>query len=175
MNQEKVGILNDIIEILDKTGICQNHIAKIVEMQNKLKKRELIISVIGQFKRGKSTFINAILNKEILPVGIVPITSVVTKIQYGGNPRSSVLFENGSKEEIPSDSLVQYISEQENPNNQKKVLFVNLYLPCDLLKDGLVIVDTPGVGSVHQHNTETAYSFVKETFLFPTPFFLPNL
>jgi len=163
MNQEKVGILNDIIEILDKTGICQNHIAKIVEMQNKLKKRELIISVIGQFKRGKSTFINAILNKEILPVGIVPITSVVTKIQYGGNPRSSVLFENGSKEEIPSDSLVQYISEQENPNNQKKVLFVNLYLPCDLLKDGLVIVDTPGVGSVHQHNTETAYSFVKES------------
>lgn len=149
-------------KLLMRSGICDESISKIENLQTKLKNKELTISVIGQFKRGKTSFINAILKDDILPVGIIPVTSVVTKILYGSG-YASVLFKDGHEETVSLDSLGAFISEQKNPENKKGVSFVNLYLPYDFLKDGLIIVDTPGVGSMHQHNTDEAYAFMKDS------------
>ncbi|MBC3803086.1 hypothetical protein GH808_01335 [Acetobacterium fimetarium] len=162
MNKTMIERLADAHEFLIRSGICEDYIKKIEQLQTKLKNKELTISVIGQFKRGKTSFINAILNDDILPVGIIPVTSVVTKIQYGSG-YATVLFLDGHEETVSLDSLGTFISEQENPVNIKGVPFVNLYLPYDFLKNGLIIVDTPGVGSMHQHNTDEAYSFMKDS------------
>ncbi|MBU4439741.1 MAG: dynamin family protein [Firmicutes bacterium] len=162
MNNKMIERLTDSKELLESSGICEEYIKKIENLQTKLKNKELTISVIGQFKRGKTSFINAILKDDILPVGIIPVTSVVTKIQYGSG-YATVLFKDGHEEMVSLDSLGAFISEQENPVNKKGVSFVNLYLHYEFLKDGLIIVDTPGVGSMHQHNTDEAYSFMKDS------------
>lgn len=162
MNKTMFEQLADSKKLLISSGMCEDHIKKIESFQTKLTNKELTISVIGQFKRGKTSFINAILNNDILPVGIIPVTSVVTKIQYGSG-YAKVLFKDDHEETVPLDSLGAFISEQENPVNKKGVSFVNLYLPYEFLKDGLIIVDTPGVGSMHQHNTDEAYSFMKDS------------
>ena len=80
-------------------------------MIEKLENQEITISVIGQFKRGKSTLVNAILEDKILPVGIVPVTAVVTTIEYG-DKAATVHFDNGVIKEISFDEMSSFINEQ---------------------------------------------------------------
>ena len=70
-------------ELFSPFEICQREANKAKELAEKLENQQVTISVIGQFKRGKSTLVNAILQDEILPVGIVPVTAAVTEIRYG--------------------------------------------------------------------------------------------
>ena len=70
----------------------------------------MTVSVIGQFKRGKSAVINRILQREIMPVGIVPVTAVVTMIDYGEEPRAYVHFANGMVKDTPFEELSAYVN-----------------------------------------------------------------
>ena len=74
-----------------------------------------------------------------------------------------VWLRNGLCEEVPAQELHRYISEQENRNNELGVAEVELCTDADFLKDGLVLVDTPGVGSVHENNSQSAYDFARES------------
>ena len=129
---------------------------------DKLSNSNMTISVIGQFKRGKSTLSNCILGKNYMPVGIVPITSAVTKVVYG-RQSAEVCFENGEVRPVEIDELSAYISEQENAQNKLGVKEVVIHSESDFLKNGITYVDTPGVGSFHKNNTEVAYDYMKES------------
>lgn len=80
---------------------------------------------------------------DLLPVGIIPVTSVVTKIRYGKGC-ATISYDDGREETVALEVLEQYISEQNNPENSKGVAFVNLELPCEFLSNRITIVDTPG-------------------------------
>lgn len=149
-------------ELFSDSEVCKAEKRKVENLIAKQNKNELVVAVIGQFKRGKSTLINALLEEEILPVGIVPVTSVVTKIEYG-EKKIEVFFDRGNVEKIEACELSKYVNEQENKNNELGVLSIGMGSKADFLKEGLILVDTPGVGSFHKHNTEAAYSFVKES------------
>jgi small GTP-binding protein len=156
-----LNYLNSTGEVLSKSDLCDSQYADVSKLINKLNQKQIIVSVFGQFKRGKSTLINSILNEQILPVGIIPVTSVVTEIVYG-DKNAEVYFGEDIKE-IKFEELSEYINEQNNPNNVKNVTSVRLSFPSTFLKSGITIVDTPGVGSVHKHNTDMAYSYVKKS------------
>lgn len=153
--------INEVSSLLKSSEICNKQIAKLELLYQKFEQKEFVISVFGQFKRGKSSFINNMLGEDILPVGIVPVTSVVTQIKYG-EKCAIVSFPDGSRK-IDFEELYNYINEQHNPDNVKKVTSVQIFYPCEILKSGLTIVDTPGVGSMHKHNSDAAYSFVKDS------------
>ncbi len=106
--------------------------------------------------------VNSILGEKLLPVGIVPVTAAVTRIEYG-SLNAEVHYLNGLSEKVPVEDLYKYISEQENHENQKEVAEVSLHTESDFLKDGLILVDTPGVGSVHERNSKSAYDFARES------------
>jgi small GTP-binding protein len=116
--------------------------------------------VLGEFKRGKSTLINALLSRNVLPTGVVPLTSVVTTIAAGQDDQLRVYFEDGRAEERPFAELAEYVTETRNPGNRLGVELARLELDHDLLRVGLEFVDTPGIGSIHSHNTETARGFL---------------
>jgi len=116
--------------------------------------------VVGEFKRGKSTVINALLGSELLPTGVVPLTSVVTILQHGTTPGATVYADNSDPIAIPLDALGDYVTERGNPKNVKHVREVVVEFPADSLRDGLRLVDTPGIGSVHQHNTDVTYRYL---------------
>lgn len=113
----------------------------------------------GQFKRGKTTLLNAFLGEDLLPTGILPLTSIVTIVRYGARPCAKVKFSDASTRNIPVTELAAYITEQENPKNEKGVAEVDVCYPASRLRDGLCLVDTPGIGSVFEHNTRIAYQF----------------
>ena len=173
-------ITRDIQHTLEQSELCRQQAEQAQEIARRLESREVTIAVIGQFKRGKTSLVNRILGSRLLPVGIVPITSAVTRISYAAaatdktpadktpadkTPADTarVFFLNGLSEEVPAEDLHRYISEQENPNNERCVAEVELRTNAEFLKDGLTLVDTPGVGSVHENNSKSAYDFARES------------
>src|SRR6202162_1659050 len=118
------------------------------------------VACVGQFKRGKSTLLNALVGETILPVGVVPVTSVVTVLSHAGPRAPRVRFESGQWQEIDPSDLASYVSETENPENRKGVLAAEVFLPNPLLSSGLCLVDTPGLGSVFEANTAGTRSFI---------------
>ena len=130
------------------------------EIREKLVENKFHLVVLGQFKRGKSTFINSIIGDKILPVSVVPLTSIVTLIRYGQEEEIRVLFEDGGKKIISRDELPEYVTEAGNPKNVKNVKQVEISFPSPFLKDGVSIIDTPGVGSTFENNTEMTYNYL---------------
>lgn len=118
------------------------------------------VACLGQFKRGKSTLLNALVGQTVLPTGIVPVTSIVTVIRHGTRREARVRLSPGHWLGVDPSDLSSYVSEEQNPNNTKGVLLAEVFLPHPLLASGLCLVDTPGLGSVYEGNTATTRSFV---------------
>jgi GTP-binding protein EngB required for normal cell division len=114
------------------------------------------VAILGQFKAGKSSFINSLINRPILPVGVIPVTTVITRLQYGTRERAVVTYFTGGHDEISLEEIEEFISEARNPINEKNVEVVDIELPSLLPYAGLRLVDTPGLGSVFKYNTETS-------------------
>jgi len=129
-------------------------------LREKLVANEFSLVVVGQFKRGKTTFINALLGRDLLPVAIIPLTSIITIIGYGEELRIKVFFNDGSGKEIKPEDLSLYVTEKHNPKNKRGVDRVEVSFPSPYLKNGVRIIDTPGVASVHEHNTRITYDYL---------------
>jgi hypothetical protein len=129
--------------------------ARATRLAERLGRRRFNVSVLGEFKRGKSTLINALLGAELMPTGVLPLTAVVTEVAYG-QPGATVVNLDGSSREIELADLAEYVTEAANPANVRKVSRVEARCPVELLRPGVVLVDTPGIGSVFRHNDETA-------------------
>lgn len=131
------------------------------ELRQKLVTGDFYLAVLGLFKRGKSTLINALLQSEVLPVGVVPVTSVITLLRYGEEPVADVSFVSGAAQAIELQELPEYITEKGNPGNAKGVREVEVRVPSAILKSGVTIIDTPGVGSTYLGGTQTTYQFLE--------------
>lgn len=157
-----LDVVREAEEMFSKYEITGNEQARAKKLREKLEDDHMTVSVIGQFKRGKSAMVNRILGDNILPMGIVPVTAVVTTVDYG--PKScEVRFENGVIKSIGFDEIESFVNEQVNQDNHLNVTKVLIHAESEFLKNGLTFVDTPGVGSLHEKNSEEAYNFVKES------------
>ena len=123
---------------------------------------EISVAVLGRFKAGKSSFLNHFMGRSILPVGVVPVTAVVTEIRYGAREEARVHHRDGRDPEIPLDQIGGYISEKENPENAKQVDLITVELPELRRFRGLKFVDTPGLESALSHNTQTSLGLAAE-------------
>ena len=130
--------------------------------RSKLEAGAFSLVVVGQFKRGKTTLINALLGTDLLPRAIIPLTSIITVLRYGDKLSITTFFTNGINKEITLDDLPHYVTEKDNPKNEKKVDRVEIAFPSPYLKNGVQIIDTPGVASVHEHNTKTTYEYLPQ-------------
>ena len=122
--------------------------------------KTLNIAVLGRFKAGKSSFLNHLLGKALLPVGVIPVTTVVTEIQYGPEERAQVRFLDGRTESTGLGRIGEFISEFENPENQKQVAQVRVELPSMERYRRIRFVDTPGLESVLEHNTDASLEWL---------------
>ena len=129
-------------------------------LAERLARRRFNVSVLGEFKRGKSTLINAMLGLELMPTGVLPLTAVATEVGYG-TPGATVVRLDGSTQEIGLEDLADYVTESRNPANERQVARVEVRAPVELLRPGVVLVDTPGIGSVFRHDEAAARAFLE--------------
>ena len=152
------GLLGTIERLSAETG--GDGLKRLGELKEKIVNQEFNMVIMGQFKRGKSTFINALLGAEVLPTAIVPLTSIVTVLRFGENAGAVVHYLENSQEEISLSDIGKFVTEKGNPLNKRGVKYVEAFYPSDYLKEGVRIIDTPGVGSVYKHNTDAAYAYL---------------
>ncbi len=151
-------VMLEAIERFNETTVAGRFPIK--EIKEKLEQEIFELVVVGQFKRGKTYLINALLGYELLPTGVVPLTSIVTVINYGETISASVIFANGDVRQISIEEVGNYVTEVGNPKNEKNVREVWVTFPSGYLKGGVRLVDTPGVGSIYRHNTDVAYRYL---------------
>ena len=122
------------------------------------------IVVMGEIKKGKSSLINSIIGvKDLVPTASDVATSTVFKICYGPEIKYKVFFfEDAQKSPIfiSKDEISLYGTESGNPKNEKLVDFIQVFVPSPILKDGLVIIDTPGLGGLFKQHKRITYEYV---------------
>jgi GTP-binding protein EngB required for normal cell division len=143
--------------------------AKLSTLAERLAEHRFQLAVVGQFKRGKSSLLNALLGQDALPTGVLPLTALPTFVRSGVEFALDVTMSEGASERFrPAsahalrEALSEFVSEQANPANVKGVQRVEITLPSPLLEVGLVLIDTPGIGSTVSHNTEVAEAALPE-------------
>lgn len=117
---------------------------------------DLSIAVLGRFKAGKSSFLNHLIGRAVLPVGVVPVTSLVTDVGYSAQDAVSVRFADGREVQIPLRDLRLFVTEAENLLNWKHVEAVSVRLAALSQWPSLRFIDTPGLASAFAHNTEAS-------------------
>ena len=143
-----------------------------VNAATRLGEGQFYVACVGQFKRGKSTLIDALLDAPLLPAGIVPVTAVPTIVRHGERLSARVRFAprtagasahpGAEWQTISPESLPQFVSEEFNPGNERGVLAVEVFIPSPMLRTGMCLVDTPGVGSVFEANSEATRAFIPQ-------------
>lgn len=145
-------------------------VAAIDQLLRRLAEGRFHLAVLGQFKRGKSTLLNALLGEPVLPTAVVPVTAIPTFIRSGPTLRAEVayndhrpltVFATGQADEM-AQFLSRFVTEKGNPKNHLGVSQVEIAHPSPILKQGLVLIDTPGVGSTFRHNTEATLNFLSQ-------------
>lgn len=159
LRSELIGNIGHLREISSRRG-NEKIVDDLGEIQEKLVENRFHLVVLGQFKRGKSTFINSLVGDALLPTSVIPLTSIVTLLRYGERENIHVIDDHGSRLSISREQLAEYVTERGNPKNEKGVKQVEISYPSDYLKDGVCIIDTPGVGSTFENNTEMTYNYL---------------
>ena len=116
--------------------------------------------VFGQFKRGKSTLVNALLGADVMPTGPLPLTGITTVVRYGETPERLITFFDGNVRNV--DALEDYVTEERNSHNRLGVKKVEVRWPAPAIEH-MAIFDTPGVGSTYTWNTEAARDALPRT------------
>jgi GTP-binding protein EngB required for normal cell division len=161
--------INPLIDTLVRIRkICEHfHVSSLnrqIEVSNNLLQQDNLIDVaiLGQFKAGKSSFLNSLIGNPLLPVGVIPVTSAITRLQYGERERASIRYFDGREIESEVSVVGEFTSETQNPANQKNVEVVDLDLPSLEKYSGLRLVDTPGLGSIFKYHMETSENWLPE-------------
>jgi len=109
---------------------------------------DLEVAFFGRVSSGKSSLLNYLLGTEILPVGVLPVTAVLTRLRRAEEAELIVRFEISEPQRLPIDRIAEYVTEEGNPGNERRVTEVELRMPNPRLAEGVVFMDTPGVGSL---------------------------
>ena len=169
-----INIPSNIVDLLNKYSDTKLDGSYLKDYLSRVSDSDPIIPVLGMQGMGKSTLINALLEENILPNEADETTCVPVEIKYGENEHADVFFKDSNESKIVHtiEELRDYVDNNYNPANEKGVLKIILYRKKDILKNGIVIVDLPGVGSVTASNEETTNKYIQNLctaiFVIPT-------
>jgi GTP-binding protein EngB required for normal cell division len=162
LKHQIVDAIRQLQRLLEQHGDSQGA-SDCHDLMVRLAEDRFTLAVIGQFKRGKSTLMNAVIGRDLLPTGVLPLTSAITVLKYGPAEKLVVRHEGrGLPMEEPASRLADYVTQKGNPGNRRRVKTACLEVPVPFLRRGLEFVDTPGVGSAIEANTATTYGFLPQ-------------
>lgn len=140
-------VLKKLGDILERYSLIEFR-APLSQLVEKIESPTYEIAFFGRVSTGKSSLLNAIMGIELLPVGVTPITSVPTRIKNGLSSQLLVWTAEGRFSKFPIQQLAEFATEAQNPGNEKRVTRLLVEIPLSMLPDEVVLVDTPGLGSL---------------------------
>lgn len=160
-------LLDRAIDRLSEDAGMVTHSKRLVQLGERLREDRFHLAVLGQFKRGKSTLLNALLGEAILPEAVLPATALPTFLRHGDRCRVRIEIED-DRAVITGESdtvhalLSRFATESGNPENRLGVSRIEVFHPAPILRGGVVLIDTPGIGSTSLHNTDTTLEFLPQ-------------
>jgi len=154
-----IGEFVPLLRALGRTDLVE----RMTAASARLKRPSTIVCVVGEFKQGKSSLVNGLLGSDVCPVDDDLATSAITLVRYGDEPSAVVRRKEGDEavaENVPIADLSQWCSERGNPGNHKGVQRVEIAVPSAMLKQGLMIVDTPGMGGLGAGHAAATLAFL---------------
>ncbi|MCD7715860.1 MAG: dynamin family protein [Lachnospiraceae bacterium] len=146
-------MITDITMALENAGDIMRRLElgeqaeRAMEMSEKVKSHVFSVGILGEFKRGKSTVIDALLGEEIAPTAVRPTSATLNRITYGLKPKATIYYKNGHKREVPVNEIANYVTKltQEAENLSAQVDQAVVEYPCEFCKNNVEIIDTPGL------------------------------
>ncbi len=155
----EVQLLRMVEEIATRHGMVEFR-PRLDGLTSRLEDNNFEVALFGRVSSGKSSLLNRLLGHDLLPVGINPITAVPTRLQYGPAVKAVVTFGTGSEHEVSIQEFADLVSERGNPGNQKNVARAMIQVPSDRLSEGIVLVDTPGLGSLAKRGAAETLAYL---------------
>ncbi len=154
-----MALLQTIETVITRHGLIEFR-PRIASLASRLEDNNLEVALFGRVSSGKSSLLNALLETDVLPVGVNPITAVPTRLRYGSVLRAEVTYATGRSEEITIDEFRNLVSEAGNPGNQRNVARAIVEIPSPRLSQGIVLVDTPGLGSLARRGAAETMAYL---------------
>jgi GTP-binding protein EngB required for normal cell division len=154
-----VALLGAIEEIVTRHGLVEFR-PRIASLASRLEDDSLEVALFGRVSSGKSSLLNALLGADVLPVGVNPITAVPTRLRYGPALRAAVSYGDGRNEVIGIEQLASLVTEQGNPGNLRNVVRALIEVPSPRLRQRIVLVDTPGLGSLARRGAAETLAYL---------------
>ena len=160
MNMEEK--LDEMIEISDylKDSSASEQLKR---MKQALSDKRYILTVMGQFSAGKSRLINNILDKKVLPVHISETTALLTYVFYSEDEYAELLYKDGRIERITIEDSLDLWQSGKHAENLSDVYRINICVNNELLKNGLTIIDTPGINTIIDKHIEISQNVIEST------------
>lgn len=137
---EKTSEVMSQLELTDQAKQAKDASAR-------LKSHVFSVGIMGEFKRGKSTVINALLGEKIAPADVVPASATLNRVTYGLTPKATILYKDGHRESVPVDRIADYVTKitEESAATAALVEQAIVEYPCQFCKNNVEIIDTPGL------------------------------
>src|SRR5213080_1070804 len=156
---DEVRLLSEIERIITAHGLVEFR-GMLSMLLDRMESAAFEIGVFGRVSSGKSSLLNYILQTDVLPVGVTPVTSIPTRISHGPVAGAGIEFAEAQPQIIPLSELAEFATEQKNPGNKKHVTRIFVKLPSDRLREGVIFVDTPGLGSLAVAGAEETIAYL---------------
>lgn len=130
-----------------------------------LESERFVMAILGKTKRGKSTLLNALLGRNddtLAPVDKLPASSAVSRFRWAEKEHATVVYRDGSRQDITFQQIREYVTEEWNPQNSKGVDVVEIEGPFAGLEKNVELVDTPGAASIHEHHDAILHAFIPQ-------------
>lgn len=128
------------------------------DVVRKLEHDRFHLVVVGEFNHGKTTFVNALLGSNVLPIGVTPTTAVIHHIVFGDQPQAKVVLTSNEEQELPFSDVRAFASGGGRPTEPVK--YLEVAYPAELLRERIVLVDTPGVNDLSLTRAEITYGYI---------------
>ncbi len=169
---EVISTLRDLMTLAERVGARSLGAHLGADLVKKLEADRFHLVVVGEFNHGKSTFVNALLGANVLPVGVTPTTAVIHHLEYSAEPRAEVVFASDKRAPLPFEQVRMFsvggaraphhsVGEpQHAPDTSDEVKYLEVGYPAELLRDRIVLVDTPGVNDLSLQRADITYSYI---------------
>jgi predicted GTPase len=155
-----IGAMQDLVSLAGTVG-AKSLAARIDgDLVKKLQADRFHLVVVGEFNHGKTTFVNALLGAPILPVGVTPTTAVIHHLEYASEPRAEVVYASGQRSPLPFEEVRAFTVGGERASHAGDVKFLEVGYPAELLRERVVLVDTPGVNDLSLQRADITYSYI---------------
>lgn len=133
------------------------------EVIKKLEQDRFHLVVVGEFNHGKTTFVNALLGRTLLPAGVTPTTAVIHHVEYADEPAAAVVLESGERRTLSLENVRSYAVSGEASHLAETVKYLEVFVPSDILKQKIVLVDTPGVNDLSLQRSDITFSYIPKS------------